>query len=170
MILSDKDIKRCLRERTIQIIPAPEDAQIDTTTIDLRIGEPIWEWNPELLKTPGLDLSVDLDEIDYLKLSSSYLLKVEKERSGQYVVEPHRFYLAPTFEKVGLPTTSKIAARVEGRSTLGRLGLVVHMTAPTIHSGYGATKDKGPGIITLEIFNYGPFKICVTPGRRLFVN
>lgn len=54
---------------------------------------------------------------------------------------------------------------MEGRSTAARLGLVVHMTAPTIHSGYGATADKGPGIITLEIYNYGPFKICVTPGR-----
>ena len=71
---------------------------------------------------------------------------------------PDKFVLGITREYVELPRRSKIAARVEGRSTLARLGLVVHLTAPTIHAGFS-------GNIVLEMYNLGKFKLILRPGR-----
>lgn len=161
MILSDVDIKRALRKGNLIIKPQPGEEQIDSTTIDLRIGEPFYRWNPRLVKQRGVHVSVNIDSFDFHALANSYLEKITKNSSGKYVIEPKNFYLAPTYEKIELPTHSKLAARVEGKSSLARLGLVIHMTAPTIHCGYG------PGIITLEIYNYGPFSIAVSPGKSL---
>jgi dCTP deaminase len=59
-----------------------------------------------------------------------------------------------------LPTASKLAARVEGRSKQARLGLTAHITAPTIHTGFS-------GRITLEILNHGPFRLEVRPGHSM---
>lgn len=66
--------------------------------------------------------------------------------------------LAITRERVHLTRNSKLAARVEGRGSLARLGLVVHLTAPTIHSGWN-------GKITLEMINFSPFHLKLIPGR-----
>lgn len=60
-------------------------------------------------------------------------------------------------ERVHLKHESKLAARVEGRSSLARLGLMVHLTAPTIHPGFS-------GRITLEMINHGPFYLRLVPG------
>ena len=158
MILSDVDIKTALKEGNLIIKPTPGEEQIDSTTVDLRIGEHFYRQNPELVNQRGVRVSVDIDNFYFRAFANSYLQETRKNRSGKYVIEPEIFYLASTYEKIGLPTRSKLAARVEGKSSLARLGLVIHMTAPTIHCGYG------PGIITLEIYNYGPFSIAVTPG------
>lgn len=159
MILSDIDIKQAIKEQKLIIDPEPEDRQIDSTTIDLRVGEPFYIWDPQLVNQHGINISIDLDNFNYKNLAEPYQKEVAKDTKGRYVIEPEKFYLAPTFEKVHLPENSQLAARVEGKSSLARLGLVIHMTAPTIHCGYG------PGIITLEIYNYGPFSLCVTPGK-----
>ena len=63
-------------------------------------------------------------------------------------------------EIIELPISSKIAARVEGKSSLARLGIGIHVTAPIIHAGF-----KGP--IQLEICNHGPFKVRLLPGMRI---
>ena len=63
-----------------------------------------------------------------------------------------------TRESVHLKPGSKLAARVEGRSSLARLGLVVHLTAPTIHANFNAP-------ITLEMINHGPFYLRLVPGK-----
>lgn len=159
MILSDVDIKNVLKRKKLIIDPLPEEKQIDSTAVDLRIGKPLFIWNPKLVKQKGVDVRIDIDNFDFIDLASNFMHEVNKENNGKYIIKPGIFYLAPTFEKIGFPTDSKLAARVEGKSSLARLGLVIHMTAPTIHCGYG------PGIITLEIYNYGPFPIMVTPGK-----
>jgi dCTP deaminase len=161
VILSDVDIKRALQEKNLIITPSPNEEHIDSTTVDLRIGEPFYEWDPGLVGQSGVSVNIDIDNFDFQPLAHSYLREIHKNASGKYVIEPRTFYLAPTYEEIQLPRHSKLAARVEGKSSLARLGLVIHMTAPTIHCGYG------PGIITLEIYNYGPFPIAVTPGKSL---
>jgi len=161
MILSDIDIEEALGKKGLIIDPQPKKEQIDSTTVDLHIGEPFYKWSPGLVNQPGVGLSINIDEYDFKKLANSYLQELNKNEAGNYIIEPNIFYLAPTYERIGLPRESKLAARVEGKSSLARLGLVIHMTAPTIHCGYG------PGIITLEIYNYGPFSIIVTPGISL---
>jgi len=158
MILSDNDIKQALENKTLIIDPIPNDEHIDTSAIDLRVGDEFYEWNPDLVKQAGVNVTVNIDHFDFKKLSEPYLAKVKKLPTGEYEIKPQKFYLASTFEYVKFPIKSLLAGRVEGKSSLARLGLVVHMTAPTIHCGFG-------GVITLEIFNYGPFPIVVTPKK-----
>jgi dCTP deaminase len=80
------------------------------------------------------------------------------EPDGSIIIAPGAFALAQTRERVELPEDSCLAARVEGRSSYARLGLVVHMTAPTIHAGFAGT-------IVLEMMNFGPFHLKIDPGR-----
>jgi dCTP deaminase len=77
---------------------------------------------------------------------------------GLIVIAPGAFVLVRTLEYVHLPLKSKLAARVEGRSKQARLGMTAHLTAPTIHAGFG-------GRIALEIVNHGPFKLEVRPNH-----
>ncbi len=158
MILSRAEILKVLQEKRFILDPMPEEDQIDTMSIDLRMGEPLWVWSEALMKRPGGPLHVDIDRFDFKKLSEQYMIEERKQSSGKYVILPGLVYLASTHEKVQLPTGSRLAARVEGKSSLARLGLTVHMTAPMIHIG------SGLGIITLEIYNHGPFAIEVAPG------
>lgn len=77
-----------------------------------------------------------------------------------YVFEPCKFLLAWTEEYVQLHLQSRIAARVEGKSSLARLGLSVHVTAPTIHCGF-------KGQIQLEMYNFGTTDIILDPGMDI---
>jgi dCTP deaminase len=66
--------------------------------------------------------------------------------------------LCQTEGRISLNPKSRLAARVEGRSSLARLGVMVHLTAPTIHAGFG-------GFITLEVINHGPFHLRLVPHK-----
>jgi len=70
------------------------------------------------------------------------------------------FVLAWTAEIVTIPNSSRLAARVEGKSSMARLGVSVHVTAPTIHCGF-----SGP--IQLEMFNFGPHNIILDAGMNI---
>jgi dCTP deaminase len=86
------------------------------------------------------------------------------------VLEPNHLVLGWTIERLRLPHTSRIAARVEGKSSLARIGVGIHITAPTIHPGFGFKKLKPayPGSpIRLEIWNIGPLKIKLTKGMPI---
>ena len=159
MILSGDDIHQALAEGRMIIEPAPSKEDIDTTSIDLHMGEPLWIWDPELTRSDNKYLTINLGEYNYREFSKRYQVKVAKQPSGKYLLEPNRVYLGSTLEKVRFPAGSKLAGRVEGKSSLARLGFSVHMTAPMIHCGTGL------GVITLEMFNHGPFAIEVTPGE-----
>ena len=65
-----------------------------------------------------------------------------------------------TKERVDLNLKGKVAARLEGKSGLARIGLGVHVTAPTIHAGF-------PGTIQLELVNHGPMPIKLRPGMAI---
>src|SRR5713101_2113135 len=71
-----------------------------------------------------------------------------------------KFMLGYTREIIQLPHHSRIAARVEGKSSLARLGIGIHVTAPTIHAGF-------KGRIQLEICNHGTLKVKLTAGMRV---
>lgn len=72
------------------------------------------------------------------------------------MLEPGAFALGWTKEVVALPSRSRVAARVEGKSSLARIGLAVHVTAPTIHAGFS-------GAIQLEFCNLGSIRIKLVP-------
>jgi deoxycytidine triphosphate deaminase len=69
------------------------------------------------------------------------------------------FVLAWSLEKIRIPHSSRICARVEGKSSLARIGLGVHVTAPTIHAGFGIGQDSDGDALRLEIWNVGPLPI-----------
>jgi len=78
---------------------------------------------------------------------------------GGFALEPGRFVLSNTLERINLPIISGetcYSARVEGRSSYARIGLLIHFTAPTIHAGF-------KGTITLELMNFGKNPIILYP-------
>ncbi|RKX91269.1 MAG: dCTP deaminase [Spirochaetes bacterium] len=158
MILSNVDIKKAIENKKIIIEPSPEKIQFSSSALDLRLDDEFKEYNMELLKQNGVKVDVDFSNFNFQKFSRAYLKDVPKERDGSIIIKPGAFILAKTLEKITLPLQSEIAARVEGRSSVARLGLVVHLSCPTIHAGFS-------GKITLEIINHGPTHIRLDPKK-----
>ncbi len=148
MILSNVDIKKALLEKKVIIDPPPEDNQFCSSALDLRLGSEFKEYNPKLIKQKGIKIEVVYSDYDFKEFARAYLIDFPKEHDGSVIIKPKDFILATTYERITLDIKSQIAARVEGRSSAARLGLVMHLSAPTIHAGF-------EGKITLEIINHG---------------
>jgi dCTP deaminase len=83
--------------------------------------------------------------------------------NGGYALQPSMFILGQTLERVHLPIREArpcYAARIEGRSSFARIGLLVHFTAPTIHAGF-------EGTIALEMINLAEYPISLFPGMEI---
>ena len=157
MILSDAGIQQAISSGRIIIDPPPEEDQYAPSALDLRVGHQFFEWNEELTKSEGISVNIDFDIYDHRKLRH-FMKEIEKNNDETVTLEARKLYLAQTLEKIDLPIHSGLAARVEGRSSLARLGVSIHQTAPVIHCGF-------EGTLTLEIFSLGPFPIIVRPGK-----
>jgi dCTP deaminase len=103
-----------------------------------------------------------------MRTSRQFGREIPLDEQG-YVVEPFSFLLGWTAERIQLPHAARLAARVEGKSRLARLGLGVHVTAPTIHAGFGASEDPQflGNSIRLEIWNIGSFRIKLERGMPI---
>jgi dCTP deaminase len=158
-VLSDKGIKAALKRGDITITPTPGDEQYTTSAVDLYLDGEFRQWDKKRLKeVPGGTVVLDLASQDYKVTAAAFLQQAQLESDGSFVLRPGEFVLAITREHIELKRGVPIAARVEGRSSLARLGLVVHLTAPTIHAGF-----RGP--ITLEMVNHGFFHLKLTPNK-----
>lgn len=169
MILSDREIRAALERRAIRITPEPQhDPDVWTSTaLDLRLHEELSQWafppDTDVLLRPaqqGYDFAAMLQTH-----GKTFIIPAE----GQ-VVRPGDFYLGWTVKKLQLPHASRIAARVEGKSSLARLGVGVHVTAPTIHAGFGCKKGQPDYLgssIQLEIWNFGPVNVVLQTGMRI---
>ena len=160
MILSRTEIRRAIESRSIIVEPAPESGQYSASSLDLRLGEGFHSWDKERmarLSQAGIDYSLDASMVErFSALADEFLVPIETDTDGCLVIHPGEFVLGITHEWVELPLAAGIAARVEGRSTLARMGLAVHLTAPTIHAGW-------KGKITLEMVNLGGWPIKLRP-------
>ena len=150
MILTDREILIALREKQIIIDPQPDlSIAVSSTTIDLTLSDTFKEWPG----TKGISIRPGVEGYKY-----SEVAKLQKSApAGPYTLKSKAFVLAWTVEKLFIPNTSRLAARVEGKSSLARLGVTVHATAPVIHSGF-------KGAIQLELCNLGPNEIILDPG------
>jgi dCTP deaminase len=159
MILCDTEIRATLANGQILVLPTPPDEHITTSALDLTLdGGEFKRWKAP---QPGIDITVDPSQPGFYRhLSQHFLESVPVENDGSVIITPGSLLLALTHERVELPEQARLAARVEGRSSLARIGLGVHVTAPTIHSGFR-------GKITLEITNHGVFPIKLRPGMRI---
>jgi dCTP deaminase len=155
MILTDREIKISLASGQIIIDPAPASDAYDSTTVDLTLDQTLRIFRKA---APGLAVAVDPGMPGYK--AQALILGVTDPLAipaGGWDLEPGPLVLGWTKERVKLPVAGRLAARVEGKSGLARIGLGIHVTAPVIHSGF-------EGTIQLEIINHGPMPIRLRPG------
>lgn len=159
MILCDSEIRAALRHGQIIIEPVPPPERFSTTAVDLTLGGTDFKrWKAP--GQPGIGLFIDAAHPGYFQTAAQLLEDVPRENDGSVIVQPGDFLLALTAERVELPEEARLAARVEGKSSHARIGLGIHITAPTIHAGF-------TGQITLEIKSHGVLPIKLRPGMPI---
>lgn len=160
MILSKGEIAQAIAAGVISVDPPPRDDQYSSTALDLYLGAEFFCWDREKmtsLSRVGIDYSLDAARVEsFSDLAKEYLIPAPVDAEGCHILRPGEFVLGITREWVAMPLESRIAARVEGRSSLARMGLAVHLTAPTIHADWY-------GKIALEMVNVGAWPIKLRP-------
>ncbi len=146
MILSDRTIRAALLDGRIRIDPLDEGA-VQPSSLDVRLGSTFRVFaNHRHLAIDPLQVQPDLTDV------------VDKAAGEPFVLHPGEFVLGSTLERISLP--DDIVARLEGKSSLARLGLVVHSTAGFIDAGFD-------GEVTLELSNVATLPILLHPGMRV---
>lgn len=150
MILSDRDIKKALKDKRIEISPTPDfSSQLGSCSIDLRLGDTfrVFEHSKHSF--------IDPSKKDF---SNEITREIRLKKGESFMMQPGDFVLAVTLEKVKIP--ADLMGRLEGRSSLGRLGIVVHSTASIFDPGW----DGKP---VLELGNLGRMAVSLTVGMRI---
>lgn len=146
VVLNDRKIKEQLYKKNIRITPFPYNVQFQPASVDLRLDNTYLTFKNTT--TPVIDT----------KKEQFYTESHTFSDKNPLIMQPNDFILAQTVEKVKLP--NNILGRVEGRSSLGRLGIVIHVTAGFIDPGF-------EGNITLEISNIGNIPVILYPNQRI---
>mgnify|MGYP000409837292 FL=1 len=150
MILSDADILRRLEAGDLVVEPLDDpDIQIQPASVDLRLGREFLEF--QHANIPCIHPNSEDEVADYVD-------ETVVDEDGEFILHPGDFVLGTTHERVAIP--DDLIAHVEGRSSLGRLAIVVHATAGLCDPGY-------EGQITLELSNLGTAPVALTPGMRI---
>lgn len=147
MILSDGTIRRLLAEGRIAIEPM-EDAQIQPASVDVRLGDTFLSFRRHMAS-----------DIDPWQVSDDLMERATVEEGKPFILHPGEFVLGTTLERLTLP--DDVVARIEGKSSLGRLGLLIHATAGFVDPGWSN------GQITLELSNVAPLPIRLWPGMKI---
>jgi dCTP deaminase len=146
MLLSDRDIRAEVAAGRVQLAPY-EPGLVQPSSIDVRLDRFFRVF--ENHRYAVIDPATDQPELTRL---------VEPEGEDPFVLHPGEFVLASTYEVVTLP--DDIAGRLEGKSSLGRLGLLTHSTAGFIDPGFS-------GHVTLELSNVATLPITLWPGMKI---
>lgn len=150
MILSDKDIKEHIKKGKIKINPQPNfEEQLGPCSLDLHLGNIFKFFKPS--QYPYLDLK---RKLNFEKVMEETIINDD----APFILQPKAFVLAITKEELGLG--NDIMARLDGRSSLGRLGLVVHSTAARFDPGF-------QGNAVMELGNLGIMPIILYSGIRI---
>lgn len=148
-ILSDKTMKEYLEEGKIVIDPLKDEQQIQPSSVDMRLGDEFKVF--KVIRKPYIDPKDEEDIAEYMESSTV-------PEGEAFIIHPNEFALATTQEYVKVP--DDLVARVEGRSSMGRLGVTMHVTAGYVDPGF-------EGRITLEISNIGAMPVALYPGQRV---
>ncbi|MBO1032315.1 dCTP deaminase [Tessaracoccus sp. SD287] len=146
MLLSDRDILAQVEAGRVALDPWSAE-MVQPSSVDVRLDRFFRVF--ENHKYPVIDPAADQPELTRL---------VEPEGDEPFVLHPGEFVLGATYESVSLP--DDIAARLEGKSSLGRLGLLTHSTAGFIDPGF-------TGHVTLELSNVATLPIILYPGMKI---
>ncbi|ASX26218.1 dCTP deaminase [Candidatus Williamhamiltonella defendens] len=155
MRLCDRDIERWLDEKKLTITPRPPEKHINGATVDIRLGHEFRVFVGH--KAPFIDLSATKKEINHAldQIMSDKIVLKEKEC---FFLHPRELALAVTLESVTIP--DDLVGWLDGRSSLARLGLMVHVTAHRIDPGWR-------GQIVLEFYNSGKLPLGLRPGMLI---
>jgi dCTP deaminase len=165
MILSNVEIQRALDEGRLVIAPEPlprrpaagEYCPYDTHAVDLRLYREI-----TVLQAGPYHYDV-MERGTLSEVIARHSRKVALTDESPYALPPQQFILGRTLERIELPVdrgTPHLAARIEGKSSRARCGLMVHFTAPTVHPGWA-------GPLTLEMINLGPMTFILRAGMPI---
>src|ERR671910_228058 len=146
MVLSDRTIRRLLGEGRIGIDPLDETL-IQPSSVDVRVDRFFRVFNNA--RHPFIDVKKPMEDLTEL---------VEVKDSAPFILHPGEFVLGSTLERISLP--DDLVARLEGKSSLGRLGLLIHSTAGFIDPGWD-------GHVTLELSNVANLPITIYAGMKI---
>lgn len=144
MIIPDHEIRELLKSGKVKVEPA-EDGQIQAACIDLRLGSEF-----RVFKHTHEAFIDSRNPKEYTECCSA--------GDRPFIIHPHEFVLGITQERVSLP--DDIAAYVDGRSSLGRLGVTAHITSSLVEPGWD-------GRLVLEITNLGKMPVTLYPGMKV---
>jgi dCTP deaminase len=169
MILCDRETRAAIERGDIGITPFPDDPmRWSPTSVDLTLDAEIRPW--EEITSTGEDATVDPASPNFNINALIASHTDPQDCSNGYVLAPGRLVLGWTVERLQLPHRARIGARVEGKSSLARIGLGVHVTAPTIHPGFGVDRTRPSyrgSAIRLEIWNPSPLHIRLRSGMSI---
>ncbi len=146
MILSDRTIREEIAAGRIQIDPFDE-ACVQPSSVDLHVDASFRVFHNA--RYPYIDVAKPMEDLTEL---------VEVKGGEPFILHPGEFVLGATTERVGLP--DDLVARLEGKSSLGRLGLLIHSTAGYVDPGWD-------GYLTLELSNAANLPITIYPGMKI---
>ncbi len=144
MILSDRDIKERLKKDLT--IDAISDEQIQAAWIDMRLGNDF-----RIFRTTSQPF-IDVHDV------KDYTESIHVDDDMPFIVHPNEFVLGQIKERIRLP--ADLAAYIDGRSSLGRIGIVVHVTSGYVDPGF-------EGVLVLEMTNVGKMPVALYPGMRI---
>ena len=149
MILSDRTIREELEAGRIVVDPF-DDSCIQPSSVDVRLDRYFRVFLNHTMAV--IDVKQNLEEL-------TRLVEIDEgDTDRAFILHPGEFVLGSTYERVGLPDDT--VARIEGKSSLGRLGLLIHSTAGFIDAGFD-------GHITLELSNVASLPITLYPGMKI---
>ncbi len=146
MVLSDRTIKEELAKGRLKVEPLDEDC-IQPASVDVHLDKKFLVFRNS--RRPYIDVRQPSDDLTEL---------VEMDGEVPFILHPGEFVLASTLESVTLP--DDIVARLEGKSSLGRLGLLIHSTAGYVDPGWS-------GQLTLELSNVANLPITLYYGMKI---
>lgn len=150
MILSDRDILTALESGRVRIDPAPDlERQLGSVSVDFRLGTTfmVFEHSRFSFIDPRHPQSI-----------GDAMRTIEVPADEPFIMQPGDFALASTMESLELP--DDLLGRLEGRSSIARLGITVHSTAAVFEPGW-------IGTATMELSNLGRMAVALYPGMRI---
>lgn len=146
MVLSDRTIRDQLGKERIIVQPLDESC-IQSASVDVHLDRKILVFRNS--RKPFIDVHEQLDDLTEME---------EIPEGGAFMLHPNEFVLGSTLERIGLP--DDIVARLEGKSSLGRIGLLIHSTAGYVDPGWN-------GHLTLELSNVSNLPITLYYGMKI---
>lgn len=155
MRLCDKDIEEWLNKKKLIITPFPKKELINGITVDIHLGNKYRIFHDHTTSCIDLSSSEENTSLSLIKIMSSETI-FSKEKP--FFLKPGTLALFSTLENIILP--NNLVGWLDGRSSLARLGLMIHVTSHRIDPGWN-------GNIVLEFFNAGKLTLSLTPGIKI---